>query len=158
MLRTASIRAARSTANARYRRPFVCKARCVIVCGSESQDQASTRSKADRASPRRIIDQSPASRPKRRVTVIATEAVSVATPDFFKATGTVFSSPILSPRSPTLPRLEGTRGNFWPELCFAFKIRTLLQSGHINTTANGCCTQKSVDARNERGRQLRRPI
>ena len=69
---------------------------CVIVC--ELRDQTSARSKADKASPRRIIDQSPASRPKRRVTVIATEAVSAATPDFLKATGTVFSCcPIFVP-------------------------------------------------------------
>jgi hypothetical protein len=42
--------------NPRYRRPFVYKARCVIVCESELQDQANTRSKA-KASPMRIIDQ-----------------------------------------------------------------------------------------------------
>jgi hypothetical protein len=40
--------------------------------------------------------------------------------------------------------LERTGGDFWSELCSAFKIRSLLQSGHINTTAKGCCTEKSV--------------
>jgi|ERR1700728_2826747 len=85
----------------------------MIVCGSELQDQASTSSKADRASPRRIIDQSPASRPKSRGAVIATEAVSVTTPDFLKATGTVFCFPIfLHPRFPDPAMLERTRGYF----------------------------------------------
>jgi hypothetical protein len=40
--------------------------------------------------------------------------------------------PHLRPRFPDPAMLERTRGNFWSELCLAFKIRSLLQSGHIN--------------------------
>jgi hypothetical protein len=84
----------------------LCLAGPVSVCGSELQDQASTSSKADRASPRRIIDQSPASRPKSRATVMARGAV--VTPDFLKTTGTVLSSPILVPFfKPTRPCCKG---------------------------------------------------
>jgi hypothetical protein len=105
----------------------LCLAGPVSVCGSELQDQASTSSKADRASPRRIIDQSPASRPKSRATVMARGAVSVVTPDFLKTTGTVLSSPILIPFFPPDPAmLQRTGGYFWSELCLAFEILNLL--------------------------------
>jgi hypothetical protein len=79
-------------------------------------DQASASSKADRASPRRIIDQSPASRPKSRVTAIERGAVPVANPDFLTATDIVFFSLIFVPIFPDAAMLEGTRGHFEPEL------------------------------------------
>jgi hypothetical protein len=104
---------------------------------SELPDQTSASSKPESARPSKIIDQSPASRPKSRATVIASGAVPVATPDFPKATGTVFRIPIFVPLFPDPAMLKMTRGYFWSELCLASKSGRVLQSGHINTNAAG---------------------
>ncbi len=109
----------------------------------ELPDQASTSSKADRASPRTIIDQSPASRPKSRTTVIATEAVSVATLDFLKAPGAVFCSPIvLRPRFLTRASSKGREAISSPKCVGDLKFVD-------------CCNQATihnVDSRQEASR------
>ncbi len=67
--------------------------------------------------------------------MIARGTVPVATPDFPKATGTVFCIPIFVPLFPDPAMLKRTRGYFWSELCLASKSGCVLQSGHINTNA-----------------------
>jgi hypothetical protein len=57
---------------------------------SELPDQVTASSNADSARPTKIIDQSPASRPKNRAAVMARGAAPVATPEFAKATEAVF--------------------------------------------------------------------
>ncbi len=95
-------------------------------------DQTSASRRADSARPNKIIDQSPVSRPKSRATVTARGAVSVASPDFPNATGTVFLIPIFVRLFPDQATLIRTAGYFWPELCSASKSVRLLQLGHID--------------------------
>jgi hypothetical protein len=56
----------------------------------------------------------------------------VATPDFLKATDTVFCSSIVVPLFPELAMVRETRGYFWSELCLAIESGRALQLGHIH--------------------------
>ena len=82
----------------------------------ELTDQSIANTTAESARPRRINDQSPASRPKSRATVIARGEVPAATSGFLKATGTVFGSPIFIALFPDPSMLRNTRGYFQSEL------------------------------------------